>query len=79
MSHWSGDSESVSVAGEFGRPPGGGPASLDDESVADSIPSTCVATPVSDDTFAIPELLSMLSRKDRLDELAIATPICGYA
>src|SRR5919198_5980582 len=79
MSHWSPESESLSVAGEFGRPPGGGPASVDEESVADSTPESPVANPAVDAAFAMLEFSSRLSRNDGLDELAIATPICGYA
>src|SRR5919197_3890002 len=79
MSHWSPDSESVSVAGEFGRPPGGGPVSADEESVADSMSETCVAKPDVEAAFAMLGFLSRFARNDGLDELAIATPICGYA
>src|ERR687888_1275482 len=78
MSHWSDDRESVSVAGELGRPPAGGPESVD-ELVADSTSDSWVANAAVDAAFWMVESLSRLSRNDGLLELAIATPISGYA
>jgi len=78
MSHWSGESESESVAGEFGRSPAGGPES-DDELARASVSGSWVAYPAVDAAFEMLEFLSRLFRKDGFVELAMATPICGYA
>ena len=72
MSHCSGESVSLSLAGAFGR--GGVP----DESLV-STSGSFTAKPSVLATFSIAELFSRSSRNDGLDDRAIATPIAGYA
>ena len=72
MSHWKPLKVSVSVAGGFGRSPGGGPAS-----VADSTFGSCIANPAVAVTASTPASASNASRNDALPDFAIATPICG--
>jgi hypothetical protein len=72
MSHWSGENVSPSVAGSFGRPPGGGPlvpssfaagsASLDANLAVEETPSTRLSWPIRD-------------AKAGSSERAMATPI----
>jgi len=75
MSHCSGDSESLSDAGAFGRSPGGGP----DASLASGWAGSRVAKPAVAETPSIDVSAACRSApKLGLDELAIATPIRSY-
>ena len=78
MSHWSGESESASVAGEFGRSPGGGPEASE-PSLETWSGESRLAKPAVDEAFSILLSLSRLARKLALFELATATPISSYA
>ena len=71
MSHCSGESGSLSLAGAFWRSPGGGP----DASVF-SFGSSLVANAEVDAAFSTDvSAASRLLRNDALEDVAIATPI----
>lgn len=72
MSHCSGDSESLSVAGVLGSG-AAGPASV----AAEVLSRSCTAKPAVEDAFWIRESSSRFARNVSLVDDATATPICG--
>src|SRR2546430_17045308 len=77
MSHCKGDKVSLSVAGELGRLPGGGPLASGEDSPFTVQSLIFVAQALAADTPSIRLSVMRLARNAVLSGLAIPTPICG--